>query len=287
MRLEKFQAGSAYPIAYGWSLTARQEIDEYLDALLDARHSSRVHEAMRYAVLSTGKRIRPLLTLAVADFLGDRPAGLMHVACAIEMIHAASLVLDDLPCMDNDALRRNRPATHAMFGEDCAILAAVSLLMKSQYMLATHPALPQDVRLKTIQLLCETIGADGLSLGQYIDLASKTAAPGPAAVADVHHLKTGILFLAAARAACLLCDATPQQEQRVMAFTTHVGLAFQLKDDLADIGVPGLNLAASIGVPSAERQFRKHRQAALDALEGSDRPEVLGGFAAMMFGMDS
>lgn len=283
MRLEKLQAGSAYPAPHGWSLSARQQIDEHLDALLDRAQSSRVHEAMRYAVLSTGKRIRPLLTLAVADFLGARPAGLMHAACAIEMIHAASLVLDDLPCMDNDRLRRNRPATHAVFGEDCAILAAVSLLMQSHCMLASHAALPPDVRLKTIQLLCETIGAEGLSLGQYIDLASKSAPASPNAIAGVHHLKTGILFLAAARAACLLCGATPRQEQQVIAYTTHVGLAYQLKDDLADVGTPGLNLASSIGVYDAERQFLEHMQAALAAIDDEPNAEVLRGFAATVF----
>lgn len=284
MRLDKLQAGSAYPAPHGWSLTARQEIDEHLEAMLEHGQSSRVHEAMRYAVLGAGKRIRPLLTLAVADFLGGRPPGLMHAACAIEMIHAASLVLDDLPCMDNDRLRRDRPATHAVFGDDCAILAAVSLLMRSHCMLASHPDVPADVRLRTIQLLCETIGADGLSLGQYIDLASKSAPASPGAIAGIHHLKTGILFLAAARAACLLCGATPRQEQGIVAFTTHVGLAFQLKDDLADVDAPGLNLVASIGVHGARQQFHEHLQEAQAAIDGEDNAEVLLGFAAMMCG---
>lgn len=279
MRLEKLQASSAYSPMSGWAVSARQQIDEYLDALLHFPNPSRVNEAMRYSVLGGGKRIRPMLALAVADYLGTRPPGLMHVACAIEMIHAASLILDDLPCMDNDRMRRNRPSTHAVYGEDCAILASVSLLMHCHAMLASHPDLPPEARLKTIRLLCETIGADGLSLGQYIDLSSRSAPLQAAATAGAHHLKTGILFLAAAKAACLLCDATPEQSEKITVYATSLGLAFQLKDDLADVGEPGLNLAAAMGVTSARRQFLDHLETASDAIGDDDDAGVLRDFA--------
>ncbi|HEY8608031.1 MAG TPA: polyprenyl synthetase family protein [Noviherbaspirillum sp.] len=283
MRLDCTSTPTAGPVAIDWTSAARQQIDDHLHLLLEAAHPSRVTEAMRYAVLSPGKRLRPLLMMAVADFLGARRDSIVPVACAVEMIHAASLVLDDLPCMDNDRERRNRPSTHAVYGEDCSILAAVSLLMHAHAILAGHDGLPPAVRLKMIHLLCETIGSSGLSLGQYIDLASKSAPAAPDAITNVHHLKTGILFLAAARAGCLMCDASPAQEAKVLAYTTSLGLAFQLKDDLTDIDAPGLNLASRIGVSNAERQFQRHLRRAHAAIEGEDCAEVLTSFTNAVF----
>ncbi|NEX59604.1 polyprenyl synthetase family protein [Noviherbaspirillum galbum] len=272
-----------YHVSDDWMRSSRSLIDAQLERLLRADRASTVTEAMRYSVLAPGKRIRPLLTLAVAEYLGARPEGLLHVACSIEMIHAASLVLDDLPCMDNDHQRRQRPSTHAAFGEDVSILAAISLLMKSYCILASHAAVPQATRLQLIELLCDTIGANGLSLGQYIDLSVKTQAVNAGAIADVHHLKTGVLFIAAAKAGCLLCDATPEQSARIERFTTCIGLAFQLMDDLQDVADTGLNLAARIGRSNAERQFREHLREAEKAIDGERNSAVLKDFLHAVF----
>lgn len=272
-----------FPVANDWITRTRPMIDRHLDVLLSSGRPSPVTDAMRYSVLESGKRIRPLLTLAVAEFFGSKPAGLVQVACAVELIHAASLVLDDLPCMDNDSERRNRPTTHAVYGQDVSILAAISLLMQSYCILASHDEVSQDVRLKLIQLLCETIGAEGLSLGQYIDLSAKGQIPSAAMISNIHHLKTGILFLAAARAGCLVCQASIAQEEKIVTFATHLGLAFQLMDDLHDVGEQGLNLAARIGISSAEKQFRDHLRRALNAVEGESNSAVLTDFVQAVF----
>jgi geranylgeranyl diphosphate synthase type II len=270
-------------VAGDWVAQTRPLVDAQLDLMLKPARPSPVIEAMRYSVLGPGKRIRPLLTLAVADFLGAQPAGALPVACAIEMIHAASLILDDLPCMDNDRERRDRLSTHAAYGEDLAILAAVSLLMQSQSVLASHQTLTPELRIRLVHLLCETIGPHGLSLGQYIDLSSKAQPASLAAITQIHHLKTGVLFVAAARAGCLMCGASAEQEERVVRFTTNLGLAFQLKDDLADIGDANLNLAARIGASSAERTFHGYLQAADAAVVGERNAAVLQDFARTFF----
>lgn len=266
-----------------WMAQTRVLINTQLETLLPSTRPSPVTEAMRYSVLAPGKRIRPLLTLAVTRFLGATPAGVMHVACAIEMIHSASLILDDLPCMDNDNERRNRLSTHVMFGEDLSILAAVSLLMQSHCMLASQDAVEPDVRLKLIQLLCETIGPNGLSLGQYIDLNPQARLSDAADITDIHHLKTGVLFVAAAKAGCLLCSASPKQEEKILRFTTNIGLAFQLMDDLVDQDEERPNLAARIGVSNAERKFLDYLQAANDAIEGEANAAVLQDFLRAVF----
>ena len=266
-----------------WVAETRPLVNAHLDEMLKPARPSPVIEAMRYSVLGPGKRIRPLLTLAVTNFLGTQPAGALQVACAIEMIHAASLILDDLPCMDNDRERRDRLSTHAAYGEDLAILAAVSLLMQSQCVLASHPALPPELRVRLVQLVCETIGPHGLSLGQYIDLSAKAQPASLAAITQIHHLKTGVLFVAAARAACLISGASPEQEERVVRFTTNLGLAFQLKDDLADLDDANLNLAARMGASSAERTFHGYLQAADAAIGGDRNAAVLQNFARAFF----
>jgi geranylgeranyl diphosphate synthase, type II len=270
-------------VASDWTTQTRPLINAHLDKLLKPVRPSPVTEAMRYSVLAPGKRVRPLLTLAVSNFLGVAPAGALHVACAIEMIHSASLILDDLPCMDNDRERRNRLATHVAFGEDLSILAAISLLMQSYSILASHETLTADLRVKLIQLLCETIGPNGLSLGQYIDLNTKAQPASLAAISHIHHLKTGVLFLAAAKAGCLMCDASPEQEKKIVRFTSNIGLAFQLMDDITDLDEARLNIAARMSASSAERKFLDYLRAANAAIEGEDNAAVLQDFAWAVF----
>lgn len=264
--------------ASDWVARNRQDVDAALEALLRDGDDSPVKEAMRYSVLAPGKRMRPLLTLAVTDYLGGDSRQAMRTACALEFIHSASLILDDLPCMDNDAERRSRMSTHVRFGEGLTILAAVSLLTQSCCMIASDEALPLPLRLKLVQLLCETVGPHGLSLGQSIDLHGRNNAPSLSAITDLHHLKTGVLFLAAARSACLICNATPAQEKKVLEFSAQVGLAYQLQDDLKDINETAPNMAARIGLTSAERQLIDYLQAAHLAIAGEPRASMLQNF---------
>lgn len=273
------------PVSAGhdWVTESRLLINSRLDELLWSAHPSPVNAAMRYSVLAPGKRIRPLLTLAVADFLGGAHEDAMPIACSIEMIHCASLILDDLPCMDDDRERRSRLCTHIEFGESLTILAAVSLLTQSQCIVASHDRLAGELRLKLIQLLCTTVGPNGLSLGQYIDLKSKGDIPNPAAIADMHQLKTGILFQAAAKAGCLVSHASPEQEDKVMRFTTNLGLAFQMLDDIKDAGDDGTNIVARIGVRSARRKVQDYLQAAHAAIDGDGNAAVLRDLAETFF----
>lgn len=273
------------PVSAGhdWVAESRSLVNSRLDELLASAHSSPVNAAMRYSVLAPGKRIRPLLTLAVADYLGGAHEDAMQVACSIEMIHCASLILDDLPCMDDDRERRSRLCTHVEYGESLTILAAVSLLTQSQCIIASHERLAGDLRLKLIQLLCTTVGPSGLSLGQYIDLESKGGIPSPAAVADMHQLKTGILFQAAAKAGCLVSHAAPEQEEKVMRFTTNIGLAFQMLDDIKDVDDDGTNIVARIGVRSARHKVQDYLQAAHAAIDGTANAAVLRNLADTFF----
>ena len=270
-------------IDQNWIADTRRLVDQHLDTLLAPSQTSPVAEAMRYSVLAQGKRIRPLLTLAVASYFGVRPAAAMHVACALEMIHSASLILDDLPCMDNDRERRNRVATHVRYGESLTILAAVSLLTQSCCTIASHQSLEPDLRLKLVQMLCDTVGPHGLSLGQYIDLHGVAGMATPSAITNIHHLKTGVLFLAAARAGCLIARASPAQEDKVMRFTNNIGLAFQLLDDLKDMDSPGTNMVAHIGVSGAHRRLQDYLDAANDAIAGERNAGMLQGFAEAFF----
>jgi geranylgeranyl diphosphate synthase type II len=258
-------------------------IDAHLDRLLTSPQSSPITEAMRYSVLAPGKRMRPLLTLAVSEFFGKPLTCAMQVACAIEMIHCASLILDDLPCMDNDRERRSRLSTHVEFGEDLTILAAVSLLTHGHCTIAAHEALDADLRLKLVQLLCEAVGPRGLSLGQYVDLNAKPATSSAASITDIHHLKTGVLFLAAAKAGCLVSDAALEQQEKVLRYTRNIGLAFQLMDDVKDVDEAGTNMVARIGVSNAERKIREYLQAADSAIEDEDNAAVLQNFSRAFF----
>lgn len=265
-----------------WIAETRLQIDAHLDSLLGPAQPSPVLEAMRYSVLAPGKRIRPLLTLAVANFLGYPSSKAMHVACAIELVHCASLILDDLPCMDDDRERRSRLSTHIEFGENLTILAAVSLLTQSQCIIVSDEALDMRTRLTLVRLVCDTVGPSGLSLGQYIDLTSKTDTPGPATITGIHHLKTGVLFLAAAKAGCLICNASAEQEEKVMHFTNNLGLAFQLLDDLKDVGEAGPNMVTHIGVSNVEHKIRQYLQAAGNAVKGEPNAKVLQNLAQVL-----
>ena len=270
-----------------WLNERRLKIDYYLNELLESNLASPLAQAIRYSVLSPGKRIRSLMTLAVVEYLGGQENQAIHAACAIEMIHAASLILDDLPCMDNDALRRNRCSTHVRFGEDTSILAAVSLLTQSYCTVASDAKLTMPTRLDIIKLFCQTIGAQGLSLGQSMDLSAKLIASSPDTLTNMHYLKTGALFNAAANTGCLIAQALPEQHACIMRYTNNLGLAFQLMDDLQDEKSEVANLATAIGKSQAHQNIKDYIQTAKSALhpqaQSSKNSELLNHFADAFF----
>jgi geranylgeranyl diphosphate synthase type II len=232
--------------APAWLGELRAAVDAALPSLLPARHgppdqAAAVHDAMAHALLSPGKRIRPALTLAVGRMYRVDPARLMPAACAVEMVHAASLILDDLPCMDDAPLRRGRPSCHAAFGEATAILAAIGLLTHAFGVVAgaTAPFARERLRCTISRRLAAAIGTDGVIGGQHADLemARPGAPPGDLARLEfIHSHKTGSLFIASAEMGAELSGATAPETEALAAWARNLGLAFQITDDLIDAG---------------------------------------------------
>jgi len=194
-----------------------------------------LHRAMRYSLLAGGKRIRPLLTVQVATGFGAPEAAALDPACAIEMLHTASLILDDLPCMDDAALRRGLPANHRVFGEDTAILAATALLNRSFEVVAESEGLDAAVRLELVRLLARAVGSDGIIAGQFCDLRSDWQSGGDlSGLTRMYVQKTGALFVAAVEAGARVAGVDERWVRAVREYAINLGLAFQLLDDLLD-----------------------------------------------------
>ncbi len=198
---------------------------------------TRLHEAMRYAALGPGKRIRPVLVYATGDALAVPLSALDGCAVAVELIHAYSLVHDDLPAMDNDDLRRGRPTCHRAFDEATAILAGDALQALAFDVLACDPALAvaPERRVRMIQLLAVASGSRGMAGGQAIDLAAVGQRLDLAALERMHLAKTGALIRASVRLACLAHAADSELEARLDRYARGVGLAFQVQDDILDV----------------------------------------------------
>lgn len=213
----------------------RQQVENRLAFLLDGGgDGDRLALAMRAATLSAGKRMRPLLLMLVARDLGCKTPAVADVACSVEMVHAASLILDDLPCMDNATLRRGKPAVHVQFGEDVAILAAIALLSRAFGVLSAARDVAPHARARLVARLAETVGASGLVRGQFLDL--HPAASGSAdAILATNELKTGVLLGVAVDMAAILADAGEPEARALRAFALAAGQAFQLRDDFLDL----------------------------------------------------
>jgi geranylgeranyl diphosphate synthase type II len=201
-----------------------------------------VHEAMHYALTGAGKRLRPVLTLAVADLFGARSEPVLDLACAVEMVHACSLVLDDLPAMDGAALRRGRPTVHRAFGESVALLAALALLNRA-YALVAEAAHRLSLRRYTaedvVHHLAAAIGSDGLIGGQALDLLADPEETSLDVLEYIHSHKTGALFMAAGELGAMAADARRRDLEVIARYAKNLGLAFQISDDLLDVlGTP-------------------------------------------------
>jgi len=197
-----------------------------------------VHEAMHYALTSAGKRVRPVLTLAVAELFGERGAAALDLACAVEMVHACSLVLDDLPSMDDAALRRGRPTVHRVYGEAVALLAALALLNRAYALVAesAHRLSPRRYTSEDmVHHLAAAIGSGGLIGGQALDLLSKPEDADLDLLEYIHSHKTGALFMAAGELGAMAADARRRELEVVARFAKNLGLAFQISDDLLDV----------------------------------------------------
>lgn len=251
----------------GW----RERIDAALAAALDAHVPSdlRLREAMRHALLLGGKRVRPLLVLATGRLAGAPEDALDAPATAIECIHAYSLVHDDLPVMDDDALRRGQPTVHVAFDEATAILAGDALQTLAFSRLAAAP-LPAEARIAMVAALAEAAGAAGMCGGQALDIEA-TGRGGGIALADLrrlHALKTGALLRCAVRLGAIAGAADADTRAALDRYADALGLAFQIRDDLLDIESDSATLGKTAGKDLAQNK------ATFPALLGVDGARV-------------
>jgi geranylgeranyl diphosphate synthase, type II len=230
-------SGDASPLrAQSLMVLLKAAVDHRLDTLLPAssRGPARLVEAMRYSLLSPAKRARGVLACLTARQFGCDPVHAETFAGAIEMVHAASLILDDLPCMDDAELRRGRPACHRIYGEDTATLAAIALMNQAFQCVASDATCPAPVRVDLASRLATAIGPDGLTGGQEQDLRDAADLQTVADVEVMHLRKTGVLFGLAAEGGARIAGISEETARHMRAFGDKLGVAFQTYDDVLD-----------------------------------------------------
>ena len=212
----------------------RKAAEEYLAGLFTgARPYGRLQEAMRYSLLAGGKRVRPVLTLAFCDLLGGRWERALPFACALELVHTYSLIHDDLPCMDDDDLRRGKPTCHKVYGEAMAVLAGDALQAEGFRLIASASDMTPQQRSDAVLVLSSACGGDGMVAGQVLD--TEHLCGGVKEVKLLHSLKTGAMICGAAELGCVAAGADAELRARAVDYGRHVGLAFQVRDDMLDV----------------------------------------------------
>lgn len=211
-------------------------IDERLTEIIQSTNTTpRLKEAMLYSLEAGGKRLRPVLMLAVIETFGGDPAIGIDPGCALEMLHTYSLIHDDLPAMDNDDLRRGLPTNHKKFGEAAAILAGDGLLTYAFECLVGAPNLTNAQKIELVRGLASAAGPEGMVGGQMDDLEAEEKKLQIEELEQIHLHKTGRLLEFAVDAGAILADVNQEKRQSIMKYARHLGIAFQIKDDLLDI----------------------------------------------------
>jgi geranylgeranyl diphosphate synthase, type II len=195
----------------------------------------KLQESINYSLYSGGKRIRPLFAFIVGDLLDIPKSKLTSLACALEMIHTASLIMDDLPHMDDAAMRRGKPANHVIYGQDVAALASIGLLTRAYEIVLADPELPDDKKTAIVRKLAGVVGIDGLVGGQFVDLKFTNESIEYPTLEYIHNHKTAALFVASGTAAAIIGNASQQAIKAVEEYAQNLGLAFQILDDLLDV----------------------------------------------------
>ncbi|HFZ8995469.1 TPA: polyprenyl synthetase family protein [Citrobacter freundii] len=251
--------------------SVRKAFETRLEQLLpDGENPGVVYAAMRESTLVPGKRLRPMMLMLAARDMGCslEHHGLLDLACAIEMVHTASLVLDDMPCMDNAQLRRNQPTIHCQYGESVAILAAVALLSHAFGIISRSSSLSHEARCQAIGELSFAIGHLGLVQGQFLDLNEAHKTENAAAILLTNELKTSSLFNATLQMAATVSNVSPDVRESLYGFAKDMGQAFQLMDDLTDtMDIAGkdpnkdqgkITLVTLLGADRVYQQLREH-----------------------------
>ncbi len=235
-----------------WRDAQQAEVERALSSWVPAQAPAGLGDAMRYAVLGGGKRLRPLLALATCEALGGHTAAAMRAACAVELIHAYSLVHDDMPCMDNDVLRRGKPTVHVQFGEAQALLAGDALQALAFELLVPDDGSVQPVMsARLCRLLALAAGSGGMAGGQAIDLASVGLALDRPALELMHRHKTGALLQASVMMGAATARVSTDTEARLAEYGACVGLAFQVVDDILDVTADSATLGKTAGKDAA------------------------------------
>jgi farnesyl diphosphate synthase len=238
-----------------WMQPHLDRVEQALSENIHNDSPAALGQAMRYAVLDGGKRLRPLLVLATAEAVGDASTGPaeLNAACAIELIHAYSLVHDDMPCMDNDVLRRGKPTVHVQFGEAQALLAGDALQTLAFEMLTPQDArVPAAVQAACVALLARASGYQGMAGGQAIDLASVGLSLSEDQLRQMHRLKTGALLLCSVQMGAACVPGVPAPVLAALArFGEALGLAFQVVDDVLDVTADSATLGKTAGKDEA------------------------------------
>jgi geranylgeranyl diphosphate synthase type II len=271
-------------------LSDRQKIvDEALQRYLSDEDGvpHDLHNAMRYSVFAGGKRIRPILCLAALEACGGDMAPAMPVACALELIHTYSLIHDDLPAMDNDDFRRGKPTSHKVFGEALAILAGDALLTEAFVLLsrAEKVRLAAEKRLAVIQEIANAAGVAGMVGGQALDIRTGKNSPDFEGLQCIHRLKTGALIAVAVKAGAILAGANDDKIQSLNVYGSHLGIAFQIADDIlnvegdsrlmgkqtgSDVASGKVTYPTLLGLENAKTKLVEHVESAVAAIETFD-----------------
>jgi farnesyl diphosphate synthase len=218
-----------------WVATSLTAFEAVLDSLVPTDAPAGLGETMRYAVLGGGKRLRPLLVLASCAAVNGDGFAAMRAACAVELIHAYSLVHDDMPCMDDDVMRRGKPTTHVAYGEAQAMLAGDAMQALAFDVLTPDEGIAPALQARLCALLARSAGYDGMAGGQAIDLASIGKQLDECTLRDMHRRKTGVLLQASVMMGAACGPASAQAAQALSGYGAALGLAFQVVDDILDV----------------------------------------------------
>ena len=274
-----------------WMRVEAEAVETALQAWVPADAPAGLGHAMRYGVLDGGKRVRPLLVLAASQAVHGPREAAMRAACAVELIHAYSLVHDDMPCMDHDVLRRGKPTVHVQFGEAQAMLAGDAMQALAFEVLTPddNPEMPAALQARLCSLLARSAGHAGMAGGQAIDLASIGQPLDEHALRDMHHRKTGALLQASVLMGAACGNATPAQWAALADYGDALGLAFQVVDDILDVTQASATLGKTagkdldnnkptyvtvLGLDAARRHATELRDKAQAALARSGLPDA-------------
>lgn len=253
-----------------------------------------IYEAMKYSLTAGGKRIRPVLSLACGEMFGAKQE-VLPFASALEMIHTYSLIHDDLPCMDNDELRRGKPTNHVVFGEATALLAGDALLTRAFEISVKHSNVTAEKTANCVRVLAEAAGTEGMIGGQVIDLEHEEKPTDAETLHAMHRGKTGALIVAAVKLGAVIGGASETEIERLVRYAENLGLAFQIKDDILDVegnaGLLGKNtgmdatmkkttFVSLYGVERSKEMLEEYTKRAKEALNSfGTRAEFLLQFA--------